>query len=308
MFKPWISKEILEKCKRRDSILKSMSNENDPTEKTILRNAFKKLRNEITKDKRDSKKSYFHSYFEKNKLKSAEVWKGIRSLVNIKASKSFSIILLNENNNLISDPKIISNVFNDYFSSIGPKIERKIPIVSGSFKEYFEIKDVSGKSLINPSNASFFLSSIVPAEIEKLIDALDIKKSTGPNSIPVFILKILKPFFASWLSKLVKLSFTGGIFPDILKIAKITPIHKKECKLNFQNYRPTSLLSVLSKIFEKTIYTRIYSYLVKNNLIFDKQFGFRSNYSTNHALISITVLLIGSKILLIQASMLVVYS
>ena len=287
MFKPWISKEILEKCKRRDSILKSISNENDPTEKTILRNAFKKLRNEITKDKCDSKKSYFHSYFEKNKLKSAEVWKGIRSIVNIKASKSFSIKLLNENNNLISDPKIISNVFNGYFSSIGPKIERKIPIVPGSFKEYFEIKDVSGKSLINPSNASFFLSPTVPAEIEKLIDALEIKKSTGPNSIPVFILKILKPFFASWFSKLVNLSVTVGIFPDILKIAKITPIHKKECKLNFQNYRPISLLSVLSKNFEKTIYTRIYSYLVKNNLIFDKQFGFRNNYSTNLALISI---------------------
>ena len=210
------------------AILKSISNENDPTEKTILWDAFKKLRNEITKDKRDSKKSYFHSYFEKNKLKSAEVWKGIRSLVNIKASKSFSIKLLNENNNLISDPKIISNVFNDYFSSIG----LKIPIVPGSFKEYFEIKDVSGKSLINPSNASFFLSPIVPAEIEKLIDALDIKKSTGPNSIPVFILKILKPFFPSWLSKLVNLSFTVGIFPDILKIAKITPMHKKECKLS----------------------------------------------------------------------------
>ena len=181
MFKPWISKEILEKCKRRDSII---SNENDPTEKTILQDAFKKLRNEITKDKRDSKKSYFHSYFEKNKLKSAEVWKGIRSLVNIKASKSFSIKLLNENNNLISDPKIISNVFNDYFSSIGPKIERKIPIVPGSFKEYFEIKDVSRKSLINPSNALFFLSPTVPAEIEKLIDALDIK---NPLDLTVYL-------------------------------------------------------------------------------------------------------------------------
>ena len=87
---------------------------------------------------------------------------------------------------------------------------------------------------------------------------------------------------------MVNLSFTVGKFPDILKIAKIIPIHKKECKLNFQNYRPISLLSALSKIFEKTIYTRIYSYLVKNNLIFDKQFGFCSNYSTNHALISIT--------------------
>ena len=78
-----------------------------------------------------------------------------------------------------------------------------------------------------------------------------------------------------------------GIFPDILKIAKLTP-HKKECKLNFQNYTPISLLSVFSKIFEKTMYSRIYFYLTKPNLIFNKQFGFCSNYSTNHALLSIT--------------------
>ena len=50
-------------------------------------------------------------------------------------------------------------------------------------------------------------------------------------------------------------SFSVGIFPDILKIAKVTPLHKKEYKLNFQNYHPISLLSVFSKTFEKTIYT-----------------------------------------------------
>ena len=142
--------------------------------------------------------------------------------------------------------------------------------------------------IINSADSSFFLAPTVPDEVSKLIDALDIKKSSGPNSIPVFILKLLKPFFSFWLSSLINLSFEVGIFPDIFKIAKVTPLHKKECKLNFLNYRPISLLSVFSKIFEKSIYTRIYSYLVKNNFIFNKQFGFRSNYSTNHALLSIT--------------------
>ena len=94
-------------------------------------------------------------------------------------------------------------------------------------------------------------------------------------------------FFSFWLSQLINLSFKVGIFPDILKISKVTPLHKKECKLNFQNYKPISLLSMFSKIFEKTIYSRIYSYLVKHNLIFDKQFGFRSNCSTTPALLSI---------------------
>ena len=81
--------------------------------------------------------------------------------------------------------------------------------------------------MINPSNCSFFLSPTVPGEISKLIDALDVKKSSGPNSIPVFILKMLKPFFSFWLSELINLSFNVGIFPEILKIAKVTPLHKK---------------------------------------------------------------------------------
>ena len=117
---------------------------------------------------------------------------------------------------------------------------------------------------------------------------MDTKKSPGPNSIPIFILKILKPFFSDWLSRLINLSFSTGVFPDIFKIASVTPLHKKECKLNFQNYRGISILSVFSKIFEKSFYTRIYSYLTNNKLIYDKQYGFRSNYSTNHALLSIT--------------------
>ena len=66
------------------------------------------------------------------------------------------------------------------------------------------------------------------------------------------------------------------------------PLHKKESKLNYLNYRPISLLSVFSKIYEKLLYTRIYSYLDKKDLIYSKQFGFRSKHSTNHAIISIT--------------------
>ena len=127
MLKPWITKEILEKCKRRDSILKTISNEKDSVKIVDLRNEYKKLRNEITIDKRISKKTYYSEYFEKNKLKSAEIWKGIRSLVNIKASESTDIKLLNEDNNL-SDTKIISNIFNYYFSTIGQQIGKKIQL------------------------------------------------------------------------------------------------------------------------------------------------------------------------------------
>ena len=149
-------------------------------------------------------------------------------------------------------------------------------------------KDKNGKLFINSIGSSFFLSPTTPGEVEKIIDDVDVKKSTGPNSIPIFLLKSFKLFFSVWLSKLVNLCFEVGIFPDILKLAKVTPLHKKDNKLDFLNYRPISLLSVLSKIYEKLIYIRIYSYLDNNNLIYNKQFGFRSNYSTNHAILSIT--------------------
>ena len=287
MFKPWMSKEILQKCKKRDSILKSISREKDLMKIENLRNEYKKLRNEITKDKRDSKKSYYTAYFEKNKHKSSEIWKGIRSLVNIKSMKTNNIKLLDENRNLVSDTKEISNIFNKYFATIGSKIEQKIPFEPGDFKDFFNKKNKNGNVIID-SPKSFFLTATVPSEVEKVIDTLDIKKSTGPNSIPVVILKMFKLFFSTWLSKLINLTFEAGIFPNILKIAKVTPLHKKASKLDFLNYRPISLLSVFSKIYEKLIYHRIYSYLIKNNLIYNKQFGFRSKYSTNHALISIT--------------------
>ena len=107
-------------------------------------------------------------------------------------------------------------------------------------------------------------------------------------SIPTYILKTYNNFFAHYLSVLINISFETGIFPDILKIAKVTPIHKKDSKLNYLNYRPISLLSAFSKIYEKLIYVRVFRYLTKYNLIFAKQFGFRSKFSTIHALISIT--------------------
>ena len=144
-----------------------------------------------------------------------------------KTSKTSNIKLLDANNNLVSNPSKITNTFNDYFSTIGSKIEQKIPFAQGNFKDYFNKKDKDGNLRIN-STDSFFLAPTVPAEIEELIDALDMKKSTGPNGIPVFILKILKPFFSSWLSKLANLCFEVGIFPDILKIAKLHPCIKKK--------------------------------------------------------------------------------
>ena len=187
-FKPWINPEILDLIKERDKLFKELSKENDEILKNVIKGKYKELRNRVTSMKRDSKKKYFANFFEKNKKKTTEVWKGIKSLVNIKSANRSSYKLLDANNNLISNQKQMANIFNNYFVNIGSNIAKKIPNAkSGNIKDYLKFIK-SGKTL--------FLVPVVSQEVEKIIDSLDINKSTGPNSIPVFILKILKPFFS----------------------------------------------------------------------------------------------------------------
>ena len=85
------------------------------------------------------------------------------------------------------------------------------------------------------------------------------------------------------------MSFTSGVFPSALKLAKVVPVYKKDSKLDFSNYRPISLLSNLDKILEKLMYSRIFKFLNKSNLFYRLQFRFiRPNYSTTRVLISLT--------------------
>ena len=73
-----------------------------------------------------------------------------------------------------------------------------------------------------------------------------------------------------------------GVFPSILKTAKVVPVFKKDSKLDYSNYHPISLLSNFEKILEKLMYKRLYTFLDDNNIMYDLQFGFRQQYSTCH--------------------------
>ena len=76
-----------------------------------------------------------------------------------------------------------------------------------------------------------------------------------------------------------------GVVPDELKIAKVVPIYKKDNPELFGNYRPVSVLPCLSKILERIVYNRSYDFLCKNNILYQKQYGFRSNHSTYMAVL-----------------------
>lgn len=132
----------------------------------------------------------------------------------------------------------------------------------------------------------FRLETILLSEIEKEIDEskLNPKKATGPNSIPVPILKMIKNMISKPLLHVFNLSFSQGKFPDSFKIAKVTPIFKNGSKLTVSNYRPISLLSIFRQLLEKLMC----GYLDEHSILFNKQFGFRGKHSTLHAILSIT--------------------
>ena len=109
-----------------------------------------------------------------------------------------------------------------------------------------------------------------------------------PVSIPISILKLLKATVDKPLETLFISSFSIGIFPNHLKLANVIPVYKEDSQFSLSNYRPISLLSVFNKRLEKLVSKRLLDFLEKENILFDKQFGFLTNNSTDHAILSIT--------------------
>ena len=79
-----------------------------------------------------------------------------------------------------------------------------------------------------------------------------------------------------------------GIFPYELKIAMVFPLFKKDDPTIMDNYRPISLLTAISKLFEKVVFSQLYEYFHKNNLFYESQYGFSKNHSTEYAAMELT--------------------
>lgn len=131
-----------------------------------------------------------------------------------------------------------------------------------------------------PPRDSFFLSPISPYEIESEISNLKIGKAVSPSCIPVSIFKILKSVLSEPLQIIFNASFSTSIVPERFKLARVIPVLKKGSKVSLNNYRPISLLSIFNKLLEKLVFNRLSNYLEKKQLIYSKQFGFRSHHSS----------------------------
>ena len=168
----------------------------------------------------------------------------------------------------------IAENFNNFFVNIGKTLAESIPSTSIQAQSYIKR---------SPAN-SFALSLTDEYEINAIIANLKNKHSAGPDDIPVGVVKAVKETISPILSKIINISFETGVFPDRLKLSKVTPIFKSGNKSEMGNYRPISILSTFSKIFEKAIALRLTNFLEKHAILHDNQFGFRKGHSTDMAL------------------------
>jgi hypothetical protein len=164
----------------------------------------------------------------------------------------------------------ISEIFNETFSSAIKN--------NGS-----NSKTTTIPTVIDPPICSLFLRPVDQNEIKKIIASLKNKNSCGVDEIPPMLIKQCIDELAEPLSILINQSFQQGVFPDLLKLALIKPIHKKDDPTSPENYRPIALLSSFSKIFEKAMCNRLYTFLEKFNILDEHQNGFRKSKSTTSA-------------------------
>ena len=207
---------------------------------------------------------------------SKKIWKIINNVrgKNIRSLKPNFLI----NNKRITDRRVIANEFNKYFVSLAPSLNKSYIDENG-----LRINKISDFTdfLHEKCPTSITLSECDGKEIESIISELKLGKS---SDIPVHVIKFTAGVIAPVLTTIFNKCMREGIFPDEIKTGKISPIFKKDNEELLENYRPVSTLPIFGKIFEKLIFNRLYQFLEDNNTIYNNQYGFRKDHSTNHAL------------------------
>ena len=169
--------------------------------------------------------------------------------------------LLKISGKIIDDDKKLATNFNNFFVNVGKNTENAIP----------KVLNISPNFLKNRIQTNFIIAHIANEETLDIINSLE-NKSTGPSSIPVKLLRLIPDLIIIPLAYIIKMSLKSGVYPNLLKLVKVVPIHKGGSTQDINNYRPISLLSILTKLLHKgyILFLRIIIYCIIINMDLEK--------------------------------------
>ena len=249
----------------------------------------KQQRNYCLKLLGKKKKEYFQN-MDVNKVNDNKMfWKTVKPRFSNKC-KTANTIILTEGDMIIKNDKLIADTFSNYFADITKTLKlKKHPNFDGqslfSITDYFKNNEsvIKIKEKYNTQENSFSFTLFSKEDILKAIKSLSSNKASLIEDIPIKILKNSIHIYSEKLTNIFNECLINGKFPDTLKRADVTPIFKKGNDNEKENYRPVSMLSTFSKVFEKLLFEQINDHMQSK---FSKHLtGFRKNHSTQNALL-----------------------
>ena len=257
---PWLTKEIIQAMRKRNYFFRVAHKLGSDA----ILSKYKAERNKVVSLLRASKTAYFQKLGSSN---SKEFWKAVK-LVN---KQSTSIPALKDGSSLITTDTGKAQLLNDFFHS--------------RFNRSFD--PLSNPDPLDPSNCPSDLLC-TENQITDLLLSLKTAKSTGPDSISATMLRSTAASIAPSLTKLFNLSIASGCFPTTWKCARVTPIFKSADPALPSNYRPISILPIVSKVLERHVYNLVSNHLALSSPISAFQWGFMPKRSTTSALCTLT--------------------
>ena len=224
---------------------------------------YKKLRNKVTEAVRQTKKQQAKESIDRDKT-IMNVWRVMNEITGKSRGSP---------NKINFSPEEL----NDYFLSLAKTLQGP--------KQNLEISDELIKFSEDRQRPKFTLPYLTVYEVGKMITKLQSKRSCGPDNINAFILKLAVPYIVESLTYVYNQCIYKSVFPATLKMAKVVPIPKTKSPQNPSDYRPISLLPVVSKPLERHIKKHMNSYIEQHQLFYPYQSGFRKNHSCQTALI-----------------------
>ena len=277
-----LRKAIFKKCMLRNKFYKSKTSANWEN--------YKAQRNIVTSIRRQSIRVYFRQRTQN--INDKDFWKVLKPFFSEKSKQGNENIILRESNALITDPSDVCNTFNTFYTTAAENIGFPDSIPSNLKPDDLLINIINKyskhpsimriKSHISNEN-SFSFDYTCEDEVAKVISKLDIKKAIGYDGIPVKILKISVSLLTPIVTLMINHCIDKCAFPHALKLAEVSSIYKKSDKLCKENYRPISVLVIVSKVYEKIFVKRMSCYIDK---IFNPLLSaYRNGYGCNDVLL-----------------------